>query len=227
MSSNGRTPMGLGLLGRSSMKVLGVAVLGAGLLLGGCNKGVKEQNEQLTQENAALREKTAAAESEKAAMQSQMDSLRAENSKLATQQPPMQPMGMNGQDSGGNGKRTSKGGGGNDIVIEVAGDVLFGPGSATLKPDAKKELDQVASRIKSQGSGHNIRIEGHTDSDPIKKSKWKSNEALSKARADAVRDYMVAKGISSSRISTVGMGSSQPKSTKKDSRRVDIVIVDN
>ena len=111
------------------------------------------------------------------------------------------------------------------MVAEVAGDVLFASGQATLKADAKKKLDSIARELNGRYSGNDIRIEGHTDSDPIRKSKWGSNEALSKARAEAVREYLQSKGVSGGRMSTVGKGSSEPKGTKAASRRVDIIIL--
>jgi len=79
-------------------------------------------------------------------------------------------------------------------VITVAGDVLFASGQTSLKPDAKKELDKVASRLKSEFPGHSVRVEGYTDSDPIHKSPYKTNEALSLARAEAVEKYLVEQG---------------------------------
>jgi outer membrane protein OmpA-like peptidoglycan-associated protein len=126
-------------------------------------------------------------------------------------------------DTGG----TRRGGGTQtrETVIPISGDILFDSGQATLKASAKKDLDRVVSQIR-QHAGSTVRIEGHTDTDPIRKSKWGSNEALSKARADAVRDYLVSKGISSRDVTTVGMGAAAPKGSKAASRRVEVVIVD-
>ena len=115
------------------------------------------------------------------------------------------------------------------MVAEIAGDVLFASGQATIKTDAKKQLDRIAKSLNGKFSGASIRIEGHTDSDPLvkQKAKWGSNQALSEARADAVKNYLSQKGVSSSRISTTGLGSTQPKSTKAQSRRVEIVVLTN
>jgi flagellar motor protein MotB len=69
-------------------------------------------------------------------------------------------------------------------------------------------------------------VEGHTDSDPIKVSQWKSNQELSEARADAVKKYLVSKGVDANSVSTSGLGSSRPKSNDKAAnRRVEIVVV--
>lgn len=216
-------------LGRSGVKVLGLMVLGFGLVLGGCNNKLKDENQALRDENAAIKQQSEASAAEKAALAAQMESIRAENARLAqmqqqmAQQPPA-PM-PSGDNFNGNG---GTGGSGRTAVrptrnntIEISSDVLFTPGSASLKPDARRELDRYLSRLRSAS---NITIEGHTDSDPIRKSKWGSNQALSKARADAVRDYLASKGVSRSKIDTVGKGSSEPKGTKAQSRRVDIVV---
>lgn len=113
------------------------------------------------------------------------------------------------------------------MVAEIAGDVLFSSGQATIRTEARKQLDRIAKTLNSKYKGASIRIEGHTDTDQIKKSHWQSNQALSEARADAVKAYLASKGVSSSRISTTGLGSTQPKSTKALSRRVEVIVLAN
>lgn len=206
------------------VKAAAMAVVGLGLCLGGCNNSVKEQNAKLMEENTQLRERTASAESERAALQSQMAALQAQQAAAPTQYPNQY---SDYQQPGSGGRSTSVRTQNRETVITVAGDVLFSSGSATIKPEARKELDGVVRQIKSQHSGYSVRVEGYTDSDPIRKSKWGSNEALSQARAEAVRDYLSSKGVSSSRLTAVGMGAAKPKANKKDSRRVEVVIVDN
>ncbi|MBX3408591.1 MAG: OmpA family protein [Phycisphaeraceae bacterium] len=106
----------------------------------------------------------------------------------------------------------------------LSGDILFDSGRATLKPTARQRLDTLANEIKRNYAGRTVLVEGHTDTDPIRKSSFGSNQALSEARAQAVRQYLIQKGISSNRIEAVGYGSSRPRSTKAASRRVEIVI---
>jgi outer membrane protein OmpA-like peptidoglycan-associated protein len=214
------------------MKLLGLAVLGFGLVLGGCNGKLKEENAALREQQAELKERAAAAESEKQAAATQLSTLQSENmtlkNQLATASQPQQPMnyndGMSGGGSSGGGRSTGRSNGGGHVQhITISSDVLFASGSATLKPEARRELDKYMSQFKRASS---IKIEGHTDSDPIRKSKWGSNQALSKGRADAVRDYLTSKGVSSSKIDTIGRGSTEPKKSKKDSRRVEIAVAD-
>ena len=114
---------------------------------------------------------------------------------------------------------------GGEIVVGVAGDVLFASGQATLRTQAKSSLDQIAGVLKSQYANNQIRVEGHTDNDPIKKSGWKTNERLGAERAMAVEAYLVGKGIDNDRIYSATFGPSRPKGSKQDSRRVEIVLL--
>ncbi len=202
-----------------SVRAAGVCVLGLGVVLGGCNNKLKDENAALMSQNQALIAENNQLKANEGALQNQINSL---NQQVTARSPDTFSPGGDGYDPPRRGR--SGGGGGGELFV-VAGDVLFDSGQATIKASAKKELDSIASRIKSQHSGQNVRVEGYTDSKPIKKSKWGSNEALSEARADAVRKYLISKGISSSRISAVGMGASKLKSTDKESRRVEIVVV--
>ena len=112
------------------------------------------------------------------------------------------------------------------MTVRVPGDVLFDPGKATVREQAKPTLDKVAAALKKDYSGKQIRVEGHTDSDPIKVSRWKSNQELSVARADAVKQYLVSKGVDANMVSVQGFGSDKPKSSDKAlNRRVEIVVV--
>lgn len=202
----------------STGRKIAVCALCAGLLggtLGGCNNKAKEQQELALQENTTLRDQNNQLSTALATAQAQLAQCMDEKSKTAS------------TDTGGGWSDDTGGGSGGGyqaepVTITVAGDVLFDSGKATLKQSAKSKLDDVARTIRSNYGGSRVRVEGYTDSDPIRKSKWGSNEALSQARADAVRDYLASKGIS--RISAVGMGSANPKSTKAASRRVEIVI---
>jgi outer membrane protein OmpA-like peptidoglycan-associated protein len=201
-------------------------------LLGGCSSQ-KKQQEATAAELQEYKERYAALETESRNRDARIADLeqRLSAAQTAAQQAQAQqaavPTPAPSNDMGGGGG----GGGGNfvndngRIVAEMSGDVLFDPGQTSVKADARKRLDSIASEIKRKYSGSSIRIEGHTDRDPIRKSKFASNQALSEARAESVRSYLASKGISSSRMEAVGMGSSQPKSTKAASRRVDIVIL--
>jgi len=199
------------------LRVVGVGLIAsvAGLL-GACGVSDKDYN-ALKAENEDLRQKIAANEGQLRDKDAELAAARAKDStdKVATYEPD------NGPVRGNQPRGTPK------AVIEVAGDVLFASGQASLRPEAKKDLDRIVRTLNSQYSGYLVRVEGYTDTDQPKKGKYKTNEALSEARADTVRDYLVQKGISSNMISAVGMGSAKPKGSKSASRRVEIVVLNN
>ena len=91
--------------------------------------------------------------------------------------------------------------------------VLFDAGSAQLKSKAQADLDGVARSLRSNPHVR-LSIEGHADSSGT----TARNRQLSKARADAVRDYLVGKGVAPSRLDTRGHGSRQPVADNDTSR---------
>jgi outer membrane protein OmpA-like peptidoglycan-associated protein len=112
------------------------------------------------------------------------------------------------------------------LVITLSGGVLFASNSYLLLNTAMTKLDQVAAALKAQGSDKRMVVEGHTDS----RGSDRINQPLSLNRANAVRDYLVTRGVDSNRISAVGMGSSRPlvdnrsAENRANNRRVEIVI---
>jgi flagellar motor protein MotB len=114
------------------------------------------------------------------------------------------------------------------VTVTLPGDVLFAPGRADLQPAARTSLEKVASVLQRNYAGRPLRIEGHTDADPIKRSAqdWTDNLDLSLGRAAAVSRYLEANGVDPKRVTTSGFGSFRPRGTdKKRNRRVDIVVV--
>lgn len=191
------------------------------LALGGCNND-KEKLEALTAENTSLRQEKESTTQQLSQSEARRQQAENERDAAIARANQMQPMPLPpGSGPGVKEPKPQR----SDTILSVAGDVAFGSGSATLTAAGKKELDGIAKTIKSKYSGNRIRIEGYTDSDPVTKSKFGSNEALSAARAAAVEKYLQSKGISGSRMESVGMGSAKPKKTKAASRRVEIVIL--
>lgn len=118
-----------------------------------------------------------------------------------------------------------------DIVVTISDDILFRPGSAVLTDKAKSTLDQLANEIKSKYPGNDVRVEGHTDDDPIRKSKdkWEDNWDLSGGRARAVLHYLESRGISGKSLGFAGYADQRPRSPgdKARNRRVEVVIITN
>lgn len=83
--------------------------------------------------------------------------------------------------------------------------VRFDTGKATIRRESYPRLDEVVEYMTHKKSAR-IRVSGHTDNvgDP------KTNKALSEKRAEAVRQYLISKGIDGGRIEAVGYGDTRP-----------------
>lgn len=121
---------------------------------------------------------------------------------------------------------------GDVIRVELPGNGLFESGSARLKSGAGSLIGTVAGELAAVYPEQIIGIEGHTDSDPIRKSKFKSNRDLSIQRAMAVLQFLVADArIPDSRFVVAGYGEYAPVAPNKGAqkgknRRVEIVVKD-
>ncbi len=116
------------------------------------------------------------------------------------------------------------------ITVTLPNAILFRPGRASLRKTTNVELDHILSVLQRKYSGKRIDVVGHTDADPIKKSKWKDNWELSAQRSLSVVRYFVSRGIDETKIREVGCGSTRPitsnatNSGKARNRRVEIVV---
>ena len=121
---------------------------------------------------------------------------------------------------------------GNEVIITVGNEILFSSGSATLTPKAKRSLKQIVNAINNRYPDDAIRIVGHTDNQPIVRTrkKWSDNWELSGARALSVLREIVNAGIPESRIHFAGFGEHQPiagnnqRSGRSQNRRVEIIV---
>jgi len=118
------------------------------------------------------------------------------------------------------------------ITVTLDNAILFSSGQATLKQATSRELDHIRSVLSSKYAGREIDVVGHTDSDPINKTRelWKDNWELSAERALTVVRYLVSHGIPEDKIRAVGCGESRPVASnstaagKAKNRRVEIVV---
>ena len=83
--------------------------------------------------------------------------------------------------------------------------IEFEPGSAVLRPEGALILDELAKALLTLGE-RRVEVIGHTDAQGSRAS----NVALSLARAQAVKSYLVGRGLDNERIATSGMGPDQP-----------------
>jgi len=107
--------------------------------------------------------------------------------------------------------------------IRVVGDrfvfqseVFFDSGRSDLKPQGRVELDGLAKVLLQLESDIPpdlpwiLRVDGHTDVRPVTGTVFKSNWDLSVARAIAVVQYLITKGVSTQRLAAAGFGEFQP-----------------
>lgn len=121
---------------------------------------------------------------------------------------------------------------GDSLVLSIPAEVSFPSGKAELSKQGKGALTAVARRLQRDfPDGSRFHVEGHTDSDPIRRSPFRSNRELSLARALAVHEYLVAEqGLDDARFVVVGHGPFSPRDpgtsskAKARNRRVEIVV---
>ncbi|MFW5816823.1 MAG: OmpA family protein [Wenzhouxiangella sp.] len=113
-------------------------------------------------------------------------------------------------------------------VIVTLGDVLFELGQTELQSGARENLADVVDLLQTEPE-RRIRIEGHTDSS----GPANVNMRISQARAEAVRDALVAMGIEADRVQAVGMGEEFPIASnetadgRNQNRRVDVILLND
>jgi flagellar motor protein MotB len=125
--------------------------------------------------------------------------------------------------------------------LRFASDITFDSGSNVVKPDARTALAKLGGILAGpEATAIRAAIVGHTDTDPVKKpttiallkelGKAASNQGLSEARAEAVAQVLAGGGVAASRISTRGVGETQPMADnrtaagKAQNRRVEIFL---
>jgi len=118
---------------------------------------------------------------------------------------------------------------GGDTVIDLPSDVFFSSGSAKLTPAGEKALSELSETVKKASKDSLVCVEGHADSDPVRRSKAKfhCNWELSFERAHAVVHYLIDKAnFDPKRLAVDCFGDTQPldPKNKAKNRRVEIVV---
>ncbi|MDE2596062.1 MAG: OmpA family protein [Sphingomonadales bacterium] len=115
---------------------------------------------------------------------------------------------------------------GSAILVNLPDGVTFDVGSATLKPEFRATLDQIAQSM-NQYPNSLIDVYGHTDST----GSDAYNQTLSENRARTVANYLASKGVAAARIRSQGFGETTPIASndtpegRAKNRRVEIKIV--
>jgi chemotaxis protein MotB len=219
--------------------LLGLTLLAASPAMTGCassqalRASLNERDAEVAElaaENSHLIDQLARARSDRDGLQAALT--EASSRMLARPEParavlPATPRFADLEDAGiGVGRR------GDAIVFTVPSAVTFASGKSELTSGGRKALTTLAGRLKSGFPADSVfYVEGHTDSDPIKKSGFKTNRDLSWARARAVHQFLVAEcRIADDRFVVSGHGphrqleSNSTKAGKARNRRVEVLV---
>jgi len=119
------------------------------------------------------------------------------------------------------------------IKYTVNSDLLFPSGSWKMSADGQDTIAKLASQLAPTQRNHVV-VNGYTDNAPIGRGLQQagvtSNEMLSQKRAEAVRDYMVSRGVNPDLVEAKGWGEAQPiapndnAAGRSQNRRVEITL---
>jgi len=176
---------------------------------------LREERTQLKKENRDLRAQNDAYE-----VQLANASMKPNEPAQVASEPGLDVLGVTyGHDKEGN------------YVISIPAEITFASGKAELTKKGKEALKTVAGVLLQKHGGGHYWIEGHTDTDPITKSKWESNRDLSVERAMAVLHYLVEDcNVPDDKCVVAGHGQYEPltpndsSTAKARNRRVEIVV---
>lgn len=122
--------------------------------------------------------------------------------------------------------------GGDRLVLTSGG--LFAPGQADLSPAGQSTLAELAQRLRDAlgalpaEASWLLRVEGHTDDTPVRRSPFRSNMELSVARADAVANHLARHGVPAQRLMVRGYADTRPlvpptgESARSRNRRIEL-----
>jgi type VI secretion system protein ImpK len=113
-------------------------------------------------------------------------------------------------------------------VVTIHGDSLFGSGSAVPSSGSRELLARIGSAL--QQVPGTVVVSGYTDNQPIRSARFPSNFDLSTARAEAVRDLLIAQGLAAERVRAEGLADTDPirpndtPENRARNRRVEITL---
>ena len=115
-------------------------------------------------------------------------------------------------------------------AFRVLGGVLFSPGRADLSEQGKKTLQSILTTLQKEGK--RVRVDGHTDDQPIARSQWGTNLRLSVERSISVADFLIKQGMPADHLGVAGYGEFRPAvdgkgdDVRAKNRRVEILMLD-
>ncbi|HEY1288805.1 MAG TPA: OmpA family protein [Burkholderiales bacterium] len=214
----------------------------AALAAGGCVS--KGDYEKLQAERDGLQQKVNELESQRTGLESQQTNLRSEVVTLEKQRAQLEAQNRQNQaqyDSLARNLNEEVAKGQLQVrqykdmmTVEVAEQVFFDSGKATLKDSGRDVLKKVGEALRGSDDKL-IRVIGHTDNVPIGKSmlaQYPSNWELSAARASTVVRALEAAGVPPDRLAALGRGEYSPVASNDDpegrrkNRRIEITVID-
>lgn len=117
---------------------------------------------------------------------------------------------------------------GESLIVTLPQDILFATDSTALRADLQADLGALARNLQDYPNS-TVQVIGHTDN--VGSATY--NEDLSLRRANGVANVLISRGVSTARITTIGLGENQPVATnltaegRAQNRRVEIVILPN
>jgi flagellar motor protein MotB len=211
------------------LPLLAVGAIGCKNALHDENLGLRKQNIELQQEKSRLEGEIGGRPQPQdvQALQAQLGERDRQIADLQSQLNKPQPAASPEDNSALAGITVTRDDKAGTLTVNVPGDVLFTSGDAAVKESAKATLDKIAGIVKKDFAGKKVMIDGHTDADPISKTKdkWKDNLDLSAARARSVADYLIGQGLDKKLVGLRAFGETDPAGSKPKSRRVEIVVI--
>ncbi len=114
------------------------------------------------------------------------------------------------------------------VLFRIAAPVMFEPAGTAIQPQSHDMLDTLADFLGEQQG--EVRVEGHSDSTPIRTSRFPSNWELSAARSGSVARYFQGRGVAPDRIAATGYGEYRPIADnataegRQKNRRVEVFL---
>ena len=230
-----------------------IVVLVAGLLVSGCvstgkfkkmEEGKNQEITALKQEKTTLEQQKGELESQKTALENDIAALKRQNSSLEQEKASLTANSQQTQKQyeelvKGLSKEVEKGElqvkqYKNMLSVDLAEQIFFDSGKATLKKGGKTVLKKVGDALKGY-ENKIIRVVGHTDNVPVAKSLRKtfpSNWDLSVARATNVVRYLQEVGVPPERMVAAGRAEYDPVASndtpagRQKNRRIEIMLLD-
>jgi len=204
---------------RTALEARAATAEGESARIGQQLRDVLTQREALASESAGLAKQTATLTTERDALMAERDRLAVERAAIEKERDELAGMLTGALSSVAETSETARG-----VIVSLSG-ILFDVGKATLKPASQLTVAKLAG-ILMVFSGMNLSIEGFTDST----GSADLNMRLSTDRARAVYEFLMAQGISNSRMKYQGFGPENPvapndtEANRARNRRVEVVL---